>query len=421
MKLTTDMLDQLINTPSPQFSRWDYCRGLRELEATSALLALIVYDYEQGEGYTNQDLVRNSIKRKLVPVLYQGKEPCFDNGHCWGYPVLCQAFSLIKNKASLWSMFSPQTQHRITVLMEMFIHMWNFGCNKYNGFQTGIGLHGNYKKNANPNYMLSNEALILPCVHFFGNMHECCQVMIHRPYEKIIQELKILGFKNAYRTWMTPGFELPDGTISAGARELFGEINKRRNTPGYWNYAYVKDVSGNIFTAGRGKGCTLPYYYKDRDFDAKDFESYPKEVYEHILAKTFSGGLCQDSIRIDVEQDFITSIKDGTNSPYLGFDGMMWEFNSWDFYGTRSSLFHSMIDFYLITTLLTTLKLLNVKLFDNESQKARIIIGMDDCLYKYFHGYIGYSMGQIENSDQIPKLNVWCSHWEELNEMLYND
>ena len=407
MKLTTEQIKELVKVANPAFTRRDDLGGLDELYTCGSYLSLIIYDYEMGEDYENAKLVRGAIKMKIRPILYNKVEPTFENSHNWGYPMLCQAFALIKNKATLWNLFHADEQARITCLMEMFVHMWNFGCNQYNNYKTGIGLHGDYQKNANPNYMFVNEALILYCVHFFGSMHEVCQVMIHNPYELVIEKLKKYGFNRALNIWTTPGFELPDGTMSAGAKELFGNRTTRRYTPQYWCYAYIKDRDGNIEEAGRGKGCTLPYYYHERNFDNKDFESYPHEIYIDILTKCFNGGICHDNISIDTEEDFMTYIKDNTISPYLGQEGMMWEFNSWDYMGTRSSLMHCEIDFYLTAAMVTTLELLGINVLENSGLKDKVLVGMADCLYKMEHGYVGYSLGKIEENSWVTPLPTW--------------
>lgn len=413
MKITNEQLITMVNRPPIKFYKEDFRHGYHELNSCGNLLSAIVYDYEQEDNYTLQDRLHSYIKEALYFVLHKGYEPTFDNCHNWGYPMLCQSFALIKNKETLWNLFDEDEKERITVLMEMFVHMWNFGCNQYNGYKTGIGLHGNYQKNANPNYMFSNEALILYCIHFFGSMHDVCQVMIHNPYELVIEKLEKYGFTNALRVWTTEGFELPDGTKSAGAKELFGNRTTRRMTPQYWMEAYTKDADGNIYYAGRGKGCTLPYYYRERNFDVKDFESYPVEIYKHILGKCFDGGECVNTVVIKEEEDMVAHIKDNAISPYAGRDGMMFEFNSWDFMGTRSSLFHCEIDFYLAAAMFTTLKLLGNDILETYEDKEKVLVGMADFLFKKEHGYSGYCMGRAEDHEVQFVLDQWINHWTE--------
>ena len=411
MLLTSEKINELIQRPQPKFSISDFAGGLQELYTTSGLVSLILHDYDAEENYAEQGMVREAIKNKCKLVLEGGYEPTFNNGHCWGYSLLCQSFALLKNKPALWALFTPDEQNRITCLMRMFMHMWTFGCNKYNNFSTGVNLAGNWKRNGSPNYMLTNEAIILYCVQFFGDMHVVGQIC-EQPYEEMIADLQKYRFKNAYLTWTTPGFELPDGTMAPGAKELFGNMQVRRSTPGYRVNAYRKDAFGNIVRAGYGKGCVIPFYYRDRDFEHPDYESYPREVYEHILAKTFSGGICTDNIVVDVEDDFCTSIKDGTSSPCVGLDGMMHEFNNWDHFGTRSSIFHCELDFYLIAAMIETLKHFGVDILADSTTKARVLVGMEDCLYKMEHGYTGYSMGRVETNGRVPELTEWIDYWK---------
>ena len=413
MTFTHEELLEISNELPIKFYPDDYLHGYFELNKLGKILSLIVYDYEQGENYESCQLVRSLIKNLLNYVINCGFEPTFDNCHNWGYPTLCQSFALIKNKEALWNLFTQDEQNRITCLMKMFALMWNFGCNKYNSYRSGIGLHGNYKKNLNPNYMLSNEAIILYCTCFFGDIKKVSSIMMNTKYDDLIEELKAYGFNNAYKTWTTDGVILPDGTKSAGARELFGDLKTRRETKNYWVHMYRKDKEGNILYLGKGKGCCLPFYYDKRDAKLKDYTSYPTLVYEKIINKCFNGGICKDSIAIDTEENFSTHIVDGTSSPYNGLEGMMTEFNNKDWGGTRSSIFHCEIDFYLIVMMIESLKLLGINILNETEVKSKVLTGMNDFLYKKERGYIGYCLGKIENTNRNFKLEKWIEHWRD--------
>ena len=414
MFLTNEQITKILKKPALYFTEQDYRYGKRELDSVGSVLSLVVYDYECNDNYPRMSEIRSGIKYALKKILYGGGEPTFNNSHNWGYPALAQIFALIKNKKALWEMFNQDEQERITCLMKMFALMWNFGCNKYNHFRTGIGLHGNYSKDRNPNYLFSNDAIILYCVHFFGDLRAVNKIMANTKYDEIISELNHFGFTNALRTWTTPGFEKHNGELVNGARELYGVLEDRQATPYYSNEAHIIDSEGNIYNAGKGKGCTLPFFYEDRDNKVKDFISYPKNVYIKLLNKCFNGGVCQDSINI-VSEDFQTGIKDHSVSPYNGMEGMMLEFNSTDSMGIRSSLFHSEIDFYLVAMMVKSLKLLGIDVFaDAPELEAKTKVGMLDCIYKKKHGYIGYSMGEIENEYRSFDREEWINDWESI-------
>lgn len=397
----------------PRFSEHDYLYGINELNQCSDVLYLVLYDYEH-EDYAEKDEVRKLIRLSLAPILYQGHEPTFNNSHNWGYPVLCQTFALIKNKDDLWNLFNEDSQARITVLMKMFGLMWNFGCNAFNNYTTGIGLHGNYTKHSGPNYRLSNNLLLPYVVSFFGGLKYVNDIFKFTTYDENIAELRKYNFMNAYHTWTTPGIDLPDGTCSPGARELYSTLEKRQLTgDASRTSAYIND-NGNIKFAGRGQGCTLIYYYLPRGVtwaSKENMLSYPDGLIQDVLLDTFSGGAVVSSIYIE-DEDAYCKMENNAVSPYETLDGMMKEFNiPDDGLGQRSSIEHCMIDFVLVTTSLCALKYLNIVDIYNLPYWDKIKVGMNDFLYKYHNGYNGYSMGQWEKV--LPKLNLglWENYW----------
>jgi hypothetical protein len=231
----------------------------------------------------------------------------------------------------------------------------------------------------------------------------------------MIQELKDFGFNNAYTTWTTKGINLPDGSSSLGAKELYGSREDRLAKGGAYRLeAFIKDKDDNIYSAGHGKGCTLPFFYADRDNVKKDFKSYPDIVYKKVLEKVFTGGPCINGIKIETEENFITHIKDNSDTPYLGQEGMMREFNNFDSMGQRSSMFHCEIDFHLVSSMINTLKLLGVDILKDYEDASKVIVGMNDCWYKKEHGYAGYCLGRIEERYPPLYLDIWAKQWTEL-------
>ena len=91
----------------------------------------------------------------------------------------------------------------------------------------------------------------------------------------------------------------------------------------------------------------------------------------------------------------------------------MREFNNFDSMGQRSSMFHCEIDFYLVASMITTLKLLGVDLLNDYTDASKVIVGMNDCLYKKEHGYLGYCLGRIENKYPKLFLDAWIKQWLE--------
>lgn len=401
----------------PKFSLADHNSGIKELDACMNLLHLVVYDYKH-ENYSEKNEVHTYIKNAILNVLIGRNCPAFDNGHNWGYPILAQVCTLIRKKDDLWDLFNRKEKEKISLMMKMFAFMWNFGCNKFNNYRTGIGLHGNYVKTNSPNYVLANNILIIWCIEFFGGrLQDVSRMFVEITYDELIEQLEYYDFRNAYITWTTEGFTRSDGSKTPGARELFGTLEERREH-GYQTEAFVYDYQNRqLYYAGWGKGCTLPYYYEGHP--ANDWYSYPDYLYNQVFNLTFSGGECRSIIHIDSEEDYSAHIVDGTISPYEGLEGMMKEFNiADDGLGQRSSLFHCEIDFNIVCASLVCLKLVKGLNLNDFEDAEKIRVGMNDFIYKFEHGYNGYCLGKIEDEKRnINLTNDTIKLWNEYLEV----
>ena len=60
-----------------------------------------------------------------------------------------------------------------------------------------------------------------------------------------------------------------------------------------------------------------------------------------------------------------------------------------------------------------TLKLLGIDVFlEDEELLNKTKVGMADCLYKREHGYVGYSIGEIEERYTNFDLEEWVIDWK---------
>lgn len=406
--MTLQQLIQYANNNPIKFNHLDYLSGIKEMHSASALLQLIIYDYEHAD-YEERPEVLESIKNSLNLVLYCAKEPTFNNSHNWGYPMLCQAIALIKNKTELWEIFSTEEQEKLTMIMKMFALMWNFGCNAYNKYATGIGLKGNFGKNSGSNYRLSNNIIMAYLIPFFGELHNINLFFEHTSYDTIINNLKRLGFYNAFRTWTTPSFLLPDGTKAPGARELYS--TREAVLTGLHNKAYQIDIYKNVRYLGNGQGCRLIYHYCPFNSNKEVSNTNIQDLIDDVLLECFSGGKVFSSIYVEDEDEYCC-MPNGLVSPYEGQEGMMKEFNiPDDSMGLRSSVFHCEIDFILVTSALTTLRLLGVLDPKELPYWNKINVGMNDFLFKKENNYRGYAMGSFEQGRKELPLEYWKNYW----------
>lgn len=413
--LSSVQIQEIINTPINPFGTNDAIKGIAHLNTWGAILALIINDYEN-ETYDYKEDVYQYIKDSFHTTLCISGEPAFDFGHNWGYPAMCQSIALMHNKESLWNIFDDDEKMRLDWTMKMFALMWNFGCNRFNSYFTGVGLLGNAGKRKSPNMRLSNNALILYIIPYLGGVEQFNDFVTNITYEEVITKLKELGWENAHQIWTTPGFDMGNGETSPGAKELFNTADNWKNKVTPVRAYRIDDRYGfpNIVNAGYGQGCTLPFSYTVTGKPEKRVD-YPTCIYEDIIPYTFSGGECKSIIPIETEENFSARIIDLTTSRYEGQVGMMLEFNlSEDGFGRRSSPFHCEIDFYLISMMVATLKYLTGTSYRDLPDYEKMLVGMGDYLYKDRHGYIGYSLGTIEHSTSRFSLSYWKTYWKQL-------
>lgn len=392
------MLNYAMSINPIAFSQWDWLKGVNEMKTTSALLYLIAYDYEH-EDYPEKEQTLQKIKSKLDVILHHRAEPTFENVHNWGYPLLCQSIALLKNKPDLWNLFNEEEKAELTFFMRMFLYTWNFGCNTENNYHGTWGIHGNFAKGGTPNYMLTNEAL-LP---FLASFFECTDTL--DPLNQIINDfhwgkeknyMLSQNFHNSLKAWTATGVTTDTGHKYGGAYTLLTKpcwLVTEDFEYGMTNY----NVRGN----GKGIKVPLSYTYKGKEIELRE------GLIDLILQKCFSLP-CQTKVVIE-ESSLECSTENNEVSPFEGQQGMMLEFNSKDF-STRSSLFHCSIDFVLVASTITSLKLLNLIDVTNKEYWNNVKVGMEDYLFKKEHNYRGYSMGQIEKEDPVD-ITLWKEYW----------
>lgn len=395
--------------PKIHFFGTDFFSGAGELNVIMRYFYLIIHDYENGENYSSSKEVRIAIRTGMNSILNEGAEPRFENNQNGSYLILAQSIALIKNKETLWNLFTKTEKEKLTLFMKMFLFMWNFNCNDKNDYTTGISLKNEILNKETALYKLSNDMIILPCIDFFGDISEIDRILTQTKYEDLIKEIVEKRCPNIFRAWTVKGFKLANGEDAPGSRALFGtyenSINKNYSLDAYIKLREKEYI--NEYYAGSGKGCCIPFFYKNRSLT-----EYPLYICKEIFNTVFSGGSCKSIVHIDEEEDFSAHITRGGISPYEGETGMMLTFNTTDDFGSRSSIVDSETAFILTISTLLTLK--NIKGIEiNNFDKNKILIGMSDFIYKKEKHYIGYKNGKEEIDMNLVDSNILREYWKD--------
>ena len=306
-------------------------------------------------------------------VLREGGLYC-DGAINWTYPMFSAMLAILK-KSYLWDRLSEEVKEKLTFMVECLVVITSFMTCDKNLYRTGIGLRGNVYKGWNPNIQMSLVGPMIFLADFLGGADIIDALLIDFDYDNYINRIREFSFIKTERVWTTPSFTV-DGIEYPGARELLSNNGEKL-------IAYIKtecDDFINVFSAGKGLGIKRPYFYQGCRAD-------DIEILRKLLIRNYSGGFVTNSSHCN--EGIECHILDGTETPWLGQEGMMLEFSL----ANRSCALHGSTDFFIVCEMLAAAKFLNLYDWKQDRElKNKIEVGNNDLLYKVTHGWHSYAL-----------------------------
>ena len=369
------------------------------------------------ENRLHCEIVRDRALEHIRSLITSGQEPSFTAGPFWHYATASFALMMSRYTPSIWDELSEEEHAKIDLLMKCYAVATAFVADDENYYKTGVSLMGNHAKTWNPNHRLAMTLPIVASTVYFSyggadGASYVNSIFLNFDYDAFIAKFDEYGFTRIKTSWSTEGYTYEDGTKSAGAKELL-------TNGGVAIYATKNDggdliglTLGENLGSGRGvKGNTFTYFGIPL--------SNLAGIVEHMYSYTYSGGsVVSDSSSMEGGLDAygkpLAYIIDGTKSPVEGETGMMYEMISGDGKGIRSTIAYCSHDLMLVVQSMAALEKLGFYQHNTESALFRKIwIGNTDVIYKYNHGYHGYSLGEGSDyyDNEITKYTPWKTLW----------
>ena len=399
-----------------------------------------------------------------------GHEPAFDLTPNFYFPMLAGTVALCHEVPSLWSKLTSYEVERLDMLMRCMAYMTAIGTDDETEYRSGPSGNGNYCKNWNPNYPLSNVPQILMCIPFFGSPEAVNKVLADFDYDDCVAKFHRWGWKNTLSIWeretnpetgairyvtCSEGElkEVREGQIveddgkghlklkiitsseDVRARE-YGKLEQsfvdgEERIIDYTTPKAVLTDGGPVYATKalyrisqyvgcpRGTGIGIPaigrkgYCYKGNTLDN------PAGAWNFLLDYNYSGGIVASEEIPDENGVPRCYVYDRVPSPVEGLEGMMREFRS----GKRSSVGYCSVDFLLCAC--TTVALEALGLYDfqdpvNLPLAKKEWVGNVDYLHKSEHGYVSFSGTEVRGAPHPqfgdhndPAYMIWKTCWEE--------
>ena len=309
-------------------------------------------------------LAKDAALVQLRSLIGGGREPYACVGPYWSHAVVAASLVLVKNTPAVYGALTQDEKDRMDWLMKALAISGNWGFNDQNNYKTGFDLLGNFNKEWNPNYRNTYLNVVISAAMYFG-ADELDKIFTSFSYDEYMKKLEDLGYTNIIHTWSAAGKDLME---NGGECTLLGGIGAS---------GMVAGQSG-----GKGAGVKVPFKYKGMGPDDLD------GIFTSLLDYTY-GAVASSSHGVK-DGEYYSYILSGKNTPYEGYNGMMFEFCS----GSRSSAGYCYDSMMILMPVYANFKLFGGWNSEADWQKtfdAWIYVGTEDLIFKLTEGYMGYS------------------------------
>ena len=371
---TKDILDAAFNAPDFDYNGEKGNTPNGAIAAKSLYYLTLAAHLDETAASSDGKLAKDEAKRRLKDLISGGKEPFACTGAYWSHAVVAADLVLIKNTPVIYNELTEDEKQRMDWLMRALAIAGNWGFNDANNYSTGFDLLGNFGKGWNPNYRNTYLNVVISGAMYFG-AEELDKIFTSFSYDEYVKKFEEFGYKNILSTWTVAGKDVME---KGGAVVLKGGIGLSNMKEGD--------------SGGTGSGVKIPFKYNGMGLDNIN------GIFAMLENYTYSA-VGQDKYG-SPDGEYYCYIISGKESPYNGYNGMMYEFAA----SKRSSAGYCYDSMMIVMPMYANFKLLYGWDSTQDWQKkldSLIYIGTEDLIFKLTEGYHGYSSSSGSHSDEF--------------------
>ena len=324
-------------------------------------------------------LAKDEAIRRLRQLVQGGNEPYACVGPYWSHAVVAADLVLIKNTPVIYNELTADDKERMDWLMKALAIAGNWGFNDVNNYTTGVDLLGNFHKTWNPNYRNTYLNIVLSGAMYFG-ADELNNIFKSFSYDEYMAEFEKLGYTNIMNTWKVAGKDVME---NGGPVTLVGSVGLSGAAAGQ--------------SGGTGAGVKKEFHYSSMGLDNIN------GIFSNLIEYTY-GAVGQD-VYGSPDGAYNCYILSGKESPFNGYNGMMFEFAA----SQRSSVGYCYDSMMIIMPMYANFKLLYGWDSTQDWQKkldSLIYVGTEDLIFKMIEGYRSYASSTAAHSEDYEYGNL---------------
>jgi len=387
--------------------RWKFVRGTRyrELPETFAMQLVAIAAATHPKHRVGDTTLAESLASKVQFFLRNDGPDRDGNTHepeaqggigGWSHNAAAWALLIAKQTPEVWSRLTEDDRHRADILMRALAiggHFTHGDANDYPVLLDGISW---YHKSWNPNHIEGYVGVMIAAAAYFG-ADELNAFFRGFDYAEFRRELRAVSFQNILQTWENePAMA---GLLMNGGTYQYG------NRP-----------------AGHGRGVRQDFTYRGRTLH-EPWALYLTQA-DRLWSKTV-----RTIVRIHGDQAsrLLNHKSNATLSPYEGRMGMVYEFETMDFSGLRTSLGYAYDCVMIHLGTAAGLKVTGQWKNDETGRdvERRMAVGMADFIFKAREGYEGwangkpstFTMADLQKNGLDYILPLWLGHFPKPDEL----
>lgn len=385
------LLERAVRLKAP---RWKFVDKvvMREIPETFALQVTAVAAFQEPDRVVAGKSLATHLAEKLRYILVTPRPSPQADGSTnepeslggiggWTHHVPAHVLLLAKRTPAVWGQLSADEKARADLLMQALALAAHFCLDDDNDYYLRLDGWSLNHKTWNPNIAEGYADVIVAASLYFG-ADELNAFFKSFDFDAFIARLEAANFQNIKRGWTwTPAIKdlmMNGGSIAVPADQMLAQGVISRGAGVRNDFTLNGDSLHEPWLIFRGQGMRM-------------FSKVARTRVEVGDGPVTTSRLLNDATKAEV-------------SPWEGQMGMMYEFETTDWNGTRTSLQYAYEGAMIVIPTAVTLRLLGVwdPARGGDVLERRMSVGMADMLFKGKEGYMSYSQAKF-----------YETHWEK--------